>query len=248
MTRIRLLSSALCASLAVAGCAADGSADLARIADGASAVLGGAGVSSSLSNADIVQGLKAALETGTDVVVSRLGAADGFNGDPQIRIPLPDSLVTARNIASRVGLGGSFNDLQVRLNRAAELATPKAKDLFIGAIQEMSVTDARGILNGPDNAATEYFRNKTEAQLDAAMRPIVDDSLTEVGAVNTYNSLVSSVQSIPGVPALNANLTEYVVGKGTDGIFYYLAAEEKAIRENPAKRTSEILRRVFGGG
>lgn len=242
-----LISAALCSSLGLSGCAADGSADLGQIAQGASAVLSGAGGSGVLSNTDIVQGLKAALETGSGIVVNQLGSANGFNGDSLIRIPLPDSLIKARDVASKFGLAGSFNELENRLNRAAELATPKAKALFVSAIRDMSVTDARGILNGPDNAATEFFRNKTGAELESAFRPIVDQSLAEVGAVNSFNSLVRSVRAVPGAPAINADLTGYVVEKGTDGIFYYLAEEEKAIRENPAKRTSEILQRVFGG-
>lgn len=236
----------LSASLGLAGCAADGSADLAKIAQGAESVLAGASGSGVLSNADIVQGLKAALETGSNTVVSQLGTTDGFNANSLIRIPLPASLVKAKNLASKVGLSGPFNDLETRLNRAAELATPKAKALFVGAIQDMTVDDAKGILNGADDSATAYFRDKTGASLASAMRPLVDDALSQVGAVNSFNNALASYRKIPGAPAVNADLTGHVVDKGSDGIFYYLAEEEKAIRENPAKRTSEILQRVFG--
>ncbi len=240
-----LMAMSVTASLAVTGCAADGSADIGRIAQGAEAVLGGAS-GGALSNADIVQGLKAALETGSGTVVEQLGKNDGFNGNSLIRIPLPASLVKARDLASKIGLDGQFNDLETRLNRAAELATPKAKSLFVGAIRQMSVSDARGILNGPNDAATAYFLDKTGADLQASMRPIVDDALAQVGAVNSFNTLLARYRKIPGAPPVKADLTGHVVGKGSDGIFYYLAQEEKAIRENPAKRTSEILQRVFG--
>jgi len=245
--RIRrsLVIAGIASSLALTGCAADGSPDIGKITQGAEAVLGGA-ANGGLSTADIVRGLKAALETGSNTVVSQLGASGGFNNDAAIRIPLPRSLQKARDIAGKVGLNGQFDDLETRLNRAAELATPKAKALFVGAIRDMSVDDARGILNGPDNAATTYFNNKTGSQLQAAMRPLIDDALSQVGAVNSFNTLLSRYRKIPGAPPVDADLTGHVAGKGSDGIFYYLAQEEKAIRENPAKRTSEILQRVFG--
>jgi len=243
--RALVFASAFVGTLAISGCAADGSPDIGAITEGAEAVLGSAGAGG-LSQQEIVRGLKAALETGSGTVVNQLGAANGFNGDSLIRIPLPKSLIKARDLASKVGLEGSFNDLETRLNRAAELATPKAKALFVGAIRDMSVSDARGILNGADDAATAYFLNKTGSDLQAEMRPLVDNALAQVGAVNSFNSLLSKYRKIPGAPPVEADLTGHVVEKGSDGIFYYLAREEKAIRENPAKRTSEILRRVFG--
>ncbi len=243
--RLFLAAITLATSLGLAGCAADGSADLGKIAQTAEAALGGVS-GAGLSNADIVQGLKAALETGSGTVVDQLGATNGFNANSLIRIPLPASLLKAKDFAGKVGLDGPFNDLETRLNRAAELATPKAKSLFVGAIRDMSVSDARGILNGADNSATMYFRDKTGDALSSAMRPLVDDALSQVGAVNSFNRLLSRYRKIPGAPAVNADLTGHVVEKGGDGIFYYLAEEEKAIRKNPAKRTSEILQRVFG--
>jgi len=244
MMRRAFIAASLAVSLSMAGCAADGSPDLVKITEGAEAVLGSG--ASGLSTQDIVKGLKAALETGSGTVVKQLGARDGFNTDSAIRIPLPKSLVKARDLAAKVGLDGQFNDLELRLNRAAELATPKAKALFVQAIRGMSVSDARGILNGPDDAATSYFQDKTGADLQAAMRPLVDDALAQVGAVNSFNSLLADYRKIPGAPAVKADLTGHVVKRGGAGIFYYLAREEKAIRENPAKRTSEILQRVFG--
>lgn len=226
------------------GCAGSGPTleDLTKTAE---AALGGAGASG-LSSADITAGLKEALTKGSSQVVGQLGQRGGFAKDPTIRIPLPSTLTKARDFASKVGLEKSFDDLQLRLNRAAELATPKAKQLFVGAIRDMSVQDASGILRGPDNAATEYFRGKTGTGIKSAMRPLVDSALAEVGAVQSFNTLLKQYRSIPLAPKVEADLTGHVVDKGSDGIFHYLAEEEKAIRNNPVKRTSELLQRVFG--
>lgn len=219
--------------------------DLSAVAK--SALEGGGGANSGpLSVDEITRGLKEALVTGSGAVVNQLGQTDGFSADPTIRIPLPSSLQKAREIASKVGLEGSFDDLELKLNRAAEEATPKARELFFGAIRSMSVDDAKGILQGPDNAATEYFRGKTGDSLREQMRPIVDQALAQVGAVSSFNQLLDRYNKIPLAPKVDADLTGHVVEQGSEGIFYYLAEEEKAIRENPLKRTSDILKRVFG--
>jgi len=218
---------------------------LTDITKTAESVLGGS-QSGLLSNADITAGLKEALTKGSSAVVSQLGTQNGFTNDPAIRIPLPKTLVKARGYASKVGLEKSFDDLELRLNRAAELATPKAKKLFVGAIKDMSVQDASGILKGPDDAATSYFRGKTGPSIQTAMRPLVDDALAQVGAVQSFNQLLKQYNSIPLAPKVEADLSGHVVEKGADGIFLYLAKEEKEIRTNPVKRTSELLQRVFG--
>jgi len=228
----------------LSGCAGSGPT-LDDITKTAEAVLGDS-QSGLLSNADITAGLKEALTKGSTAVIGQLGRANGFSGDPSIRIPLPKTLLTARNYASKVGLEKSFDDLEMRLNRAAELATPKAKKLFIGAIKDMSVQDASGILKGPDNAATEYFRGKTGPAIKTAMRPLIDNALAEVGAVQSFNQLLKQYNAIPLAPKVEADLSGHVVDEGSNGIFYYLAEEEKAIRTNPVKRTSELLQRVFG--
>ena len=234
-------------SVLLVSCAADGP-NLDGLKQAAESVLSsdGGSVTGPLSIDEITRGLKEALTSGSSAVVSQLGAANGFSGDPAIRIPLPASLVKARDLASKVGLEGSFDELELKLNEAAEEATPKAKALFVNAIQAMSVEDAKGILQGPDNAATEYFRGKTGSQLQAQMRPIVDQALAKVGAVSTFNQLLSKYNNIPLAPKVDADLTGHVVEEGSEGIFYYLAQEEKAIRENPVKRTTDILKRVFG--
>jgi len=232
-------AAALAVTVLLAGCSADGPLkDLGGIDLGS---LGGG----ALSGDEIANGLKEALTKGSNNVVGQLGADDGFNTDPNIRIPLPKSLAKARDFAAKVGLDGSFNDLEVRLNRAAELATPKAKSLFLGAIKDMTLTDAKGILQGPDDAATQFFRDNTEVELSDSMRPLVDQSLSQVGAVSTFNDVMARYNRIPLAPKVDADLTAHVVDRGMSGIFYYLAQEEKAIRTDPLKRTSALLQRVF---
>jgi hypothetical protein len=139
-----------------------------------------------------------------------------------------------------------LDDLELKLNRAAEIATPKAKILFWDAIGQMTLEDVRAIYQGPDDAATRYFEAKMSEPLAAEMQPIVSDSLAEVDAIALYDQAISRYQSLPMVPDAKADLTDYVVAEGMDGIFYYLAREEAAIRSNPAKRTTELLEKVFG--
>lgn len=231
------------AVLALAGGCAGSPVSLGDIADAVGGTGAGAGP---LSTNEIVQGLKTALEKGSDGVVARLGRPDGFLDDPVARIPLPAQLQTAADFAAKVGLGGYFDDLRVQLNRAAEQATPQAKALFVGAIRQMSIDDARTILSGPDDAATQYFERTTGDDLVARMRPIVERSLARVGAVQGFDDLLARYRRIPLAPPIDADLTGYVSGEAKRGIFHYLAQEEQAIRQNPVERTSAILRRVFG--
>lgn len=201
---------------------------------------------SELTINEISRGLKEALQKSSQVVVAQVGKQNGYAGDSNIKIPLPRDLAKAKDYANRVGMGGFFDDLELKLNRAAERAAPRARSLFSNAIQQMTLDDAKGILNGPDNAATRYFEGKTSAQLRRAMRPIVDDSLSQVGAVNTFNELLTAYRQIPLAPPVEADLTSHVLDEGLEGLFFYIAKEEKAIRENPLKRTSQLLQRVFG--
>ncbi len=199
-----------------------------------------------LSTGDIASGLRQALSVGSQNVVGQLGRVDGFNSDPVAHIPLPRGLEKVRNVMRKVGLSDDLDNLETRINRAAELATPKAKALFLSAINQMSIDDAVGILRGPNDAATQYFRGTMGGELASAMRPIIDDSLSQVGAVRSFNSLLASYRKIPLAPPIEADLTDHVLEKGVDGIFHYIAVEEKAIREDPLKRTTQLLQRVFG--
>jgi hypothetical protein len=207
---------------------------------------GGPSATGAPGEAEIGKGLREALRVGSDRVVSLLGRSDGFNKVADLHIPLPGSLQTVQKTLARFGMSGIADDLELRLNRAAEASVPKAKNLFFDAIEKMTLDDARGILNGPKDAATQYFRGRMSAPLAAEMRPIVDATLADVGAVRTYDRMMGQYRSLPFVPDAKADLTDYVLGKAIDGVFLYLAREEAAIRDNPARRTTDLLRKVFG--
>ncbi len=206
---------------------------------------GGASSGSSITDSDIGGALKDALNIGSANVVSQLSAPGGFNSDSNIRIPLPESLQTVQKTMNKYGMGSSLNNLENKLNEAAETATEKAKPLFVNAIKELTWDDVKNILNGPDDAATQYFKGKMSSPLSAEMKPIVDNSLIEVGAIKAYNNAMGKYKSLPLVPDVQADLSQHVLDRGIDGIFYYLAIEEKEIRNNPAKRTTELLKKVF---
>lgn len=207
---------------------------------------GGSSEKSELTVEDIGAGLKEALRVGSETVVDQLGRVDGFNMDPEIHIPLPKQLSTVKSVLDKVGMSGLLNDLELKLNRAAEVATPKAKELFSKAITEMSFDDVKKIYEGPEDAATQYFRSKMSPGLAKEMEPVIHNSLSQVGAVQAYDDVMKEYRSVPFVPDVKADLTDYVIEKGMGGIFYYMAKEEAAIRANPVKRTTELLKRVFG--
>ena len=198
-----------------------------------------------LTDSEITSGLKEALRISSDLVVDQLGAKDGFNADPNIHIPLPDSLGKVQSTLDKVGMSGLLDDLETRLNRAAEIATPKAKELFLDSISAMTLDDARNILNGPNDAATRYFQSKMTPDLVKEFTPIVDESLSEAGAIKSYDNAVGEYKKIPLVPDVKADLSSYVVEKGMDGIFHYLAVEEAKIRTDPVARTTDLLKKVF---
>lgn len=202
--------------------------------------------SNGLTDGDIASGLKEALTVGTANVVGRLGKENGFNKDPKVHIPLPDNMKKVRKVLKKIKQEKLADDLELRLNRAAEIATPKAKKHFLKAIKAMTLKDARKIWQGPDDAATRYFEGKMTGPLKKEMSPVISDSLAEVGAIKSYEKTVGRYKKIPFVPDIRADLTSYVTGKGLEGIFYYLAREEAAIRKDPIKRTTDLLKKVFG--
>lgn len=201
--------------------------------------------SQSLSESQIGAGLREALKVGVETVVGQVGAVNGYNSDPRIHVPLPDSLKTVQSTLSRVGLSGMVDDLELRLNRAAEAAAPEAKAVFWNAVDQMTMDDVRAIYNGPDDAATRFFERTMTPDLKTRMRPIVDRSLSEVGAIRSYDAAIGRYRNVPFVPDVKADLSDHVLERGLQGIFLYLAEEEKAIRQNPAKRTTELLQKVF---
>ena len=198
------------------------------------------------SATDIASAFKEALHIGTENVVTQLGRTNGFNTDQAIHIPLPKQLDTVKSALSKVGLSRSLDDLELKLNRAAEAATPKAKALFWDAISTMTFEDVQTIYKGPQDSATQYFKGKMAPALTKEMQPIVTDSLSQVGAIQTYDQVMDQYQALPFMPDVKADLTRYVLQKSLDGIFYYVAREEAAIRKDPIRQTSALLRRVFG--
>lgn len=209
--------------------------------------IGGTGTIGTLSTQDIAAGLREALKVGSERVIGQVGKVDGFNADPNIHIPLPPTLQRVQSTLKRFGLSGLADKVELKLNRAAEAAAPKTKELIWKAITQMSLKDAKQILNGPEDAATQYFKKVASADLAATVRPVVDRSLNEVGAITAYDNLMGQYKALPFVPDVKANLTDHAVKLTLQGLFFYLAREEAAIRKDPAKRTTELLARVFGG-
>ena len=199
-----------------------------------------------LTDSEIASGLKDALRVGTERVVGQLGKADGFNTDPAIHIPLPDSMLRIKQTLDAIGLTAMMDDLELKLNRAAEAATPPAKKIFWSSIESMSLDDVTGIYNGPDDAATRYFQDKMSAPLAEAMQPIVEQAINQVGAVQAYDAIMGEYSNLPFAPNIKADLNSYIVTEGMNGIFHYIAKEEAAIRQNPVERTTDILKKVFG--
>ncbi|MEH6639281.1 MAG: DUF4197 domain-containing protein [Porticoccaceae bacterium] len=200
-----------------------------------------------LGSADVSAAFKQALQIGAENVTDQLGKSNGFNDDPLIHIPLPKQFQTVKSVLSTVGMSAPVDDLELKLNRAAEAATPLAKDLFLKSINSMTFDDAMAIYQGPEDSATQYFKSRMTPELKSAMLPIVDSSLAEVGAVQAYDRVMGEYQALPFVPDVKADLTNHVLERALDGVFLYLGKEEAAIRSDPIRQTTALLQRVFGG-
>jgi hypothetical protein len=198
-----------------------------------------------LSNDKIIAGLKEALQVSTGKAVALTGKPDGFLKNQAIKILLPPKLETVGRGMRMLGMGAKVDELEVGMNRAAEQATPQAKQIFIAAVKKMSFDDARKILTGSDTAATEYFKRSSSADLTTAFSPIVKRTMQRVGVVQQYNNVLASA---PGGSALAGqfDMNKYVVGKTLDGLFLMLGEEEKKIRKDPAAQTTSLLKEVFG--
>jgi Protein of unknown function (DUF4197) len=198
-----------------------------------------------LSNEKIIAGLKEALQVSTGKAVALTGKPDGFLKNQAIKILLPPKLETVGKGMRMLGMGAKVDELEVGMNRAAEQATPMAKQIFIASVRKMTFDDARKILTGGDTAATDYFKRTSSADLTAAFSPIVHRSMRQVGVVQQYNNVLASA---PGGSALAGQLdiNKYVVGKTLDGLFLMLGEEEKKIRKDPMAQTTSLLKEVFG--
>lgn len=199
-----------------------------------------------LTQDQIAAGLKDALRVGTEHATALTGKPDGYYRNPSIKIPMPEQLQAFEKGLRTFGFGPQVDEFLLSMNRAAEQAAPQAKDIFVGAIAQMTFADAQQILSGPDTAATEYFKANTSAQLTAAFRPQVEQAMNQVGVTRQYKELVQHFRTIPFPKTELVDLDQYVVGKGLEGLFLMLGQEEQAIRKNPAARVTDLLKQVFG--
>lgn len=208
-------------------------------------VLGTIGGNQQLSEQTVVAGLKQALEVGTKNSVTSTNRRGGFSDNPLIRIAMPEKLDNAASALRTVGLGSYVDNFEGQMNRAAEKASGEAKEVFIGAISSMSISDAWGILRGGDNAATNYFRQKTQTNLERRFQPIITSSMQKVGFYNDYKQLLGAYDKLPFSDKPNMNIEDYVMTETLDGLFTLVSQEEKKIRDNPVARTTELLQKVF---
>ena len=199
-----------------------------------------------LSESNIIQGLKEALQIGTDNAVKLVAQKDGYLNNPKIRIPLPDQVQSVNKALRAVGYGQKVDEFEMSMNRAAEEAAPEAKSVFLDAIKAMSFTDAKKILNGQNNEATFYFKDKTSEQLHEAFKPIVSKSMSNVGATSRFKDMNAKLSAIPFVSTLSFDLDKYVTDKALDGLFLMVEEEERKIRQDPAARVTDLLKEVFG--
>ncbi len=267
----QLIGGLLCAALTLP--AAAGFQDMLKGAIGSGGdsgsvgdMLGNAlgGGASSLPGNEVAAGLKEALAKGVENAINTLGKPNGFLGNQLVRIGMPDSLKTVASIASKAGGKQYVDGFVSSMNHAAEQATPKAAKVLGDAIREMSVDDAMGILKGPDDAATRYFRKKSGKRLEQSFMPIVKQATDKAGATSAYKKLLSQGQGMLGDSAgggllggavggllgggggSSLDLDKYVTDKTLDGLYKYIAIEEKQIRTNPLARSSDLLKKVFG--
>lgn len=199
-----------------------------------------------LDTETLINGLKEALEVGSKRAIEGISQPGGYLNNKDIRIPLPKSIDKVASLLRKYGLSSQVDQFEESMNRAAENAAPQATDLIVNAVKEMSFEDAKKIYQGPDDAATQYFKEKTSDKLRELFQPSVKESLGQVGATRYYGELASEAKDIPYVgDKVNVDLDSYVTEEALNGLFTMIAAEEKQIRENPAARTTELLKKVF---
>ncbi|MEZ5540960.1 MAG: DUF4197 domain-containing protein [Pseudomonadota bacterium] len=202
---------------------------------------------SALSEAETASGLKEALSQGTRFAVEQLGKDGGFLNDARVRIPMPKSLAWVEKSLRTLRQDKLADEFVASMNHAAERAVPEAAAVFGDAIQQMTLDDARGILTGPNDAATQYFRRTTAETLTARMRPIVAEATARAGVTSSYKNMVSKAGGLSSLLSSDAtDLDGYVTERTLDGLFLMVAEEEKRIRQNPLARSSDLLKKVFG--
>jgi Protein of unknown function (DUF4197) len=199
-----------------------------------------------LSSTDINAGLKEALTRGAETAVSQLGQKDGFFGNAKLKIPLPPTLQKAEKAMRMLGMGEQADELVLSMNRAAEAAVPEAKTLLVGAVKQMTLEDAKGILTGGQTSATDFFRSKTEATLTERFAPIVKTHTDKVGLAQQYNQYAGAAAQFNLIDKKQANVEQYVTQQALDRLYTVIGEKEAAIRANPMQAGSDLLKRVFG--
>ncbi len=204
--------------------------------------------SGALTQSEMAAGLRQALKQGIRNAVDSLGRPDGFMGNPEVRIPMPDKLRTVEKAARALGRDELADEFILSMNRAGEKAVPETLDILTSAAGNMTLEDARSILNGPEDAATRYFERTSRQDLARRIEPIVAESTKRVGATARYKDLTAKAAPLSAITGGQSllDLDRYVTGRSLDGLFLLMAREEKRIRENPAARTTELLQKVFG--
>jgi hypothetical protein len=209
-------------------------------------VLQGLGGRGAPSDSKAASGIKEALRIGVDHTVDATGTTDGFFKNQAIKILMPEKLRTVEKGLRLTGMGPKLDEFELSMNRAAEKAAPAARGIFKDALMQMTFDDARKIVTGGDTSATEYFKAKTSGKLTAAFKPTVESAMADTGVVKQYKQLTGTMQVLPFGGVQGFDITNYVVGKTMDGLFYMLGQEEKKIRTNPAAQVTPLLKEVFG--
>jgi hypothetical protein len=193
----------------------------------------------------IIAGLKEALTIGTQKAVTHISKKDGYFSNESIKILMPEKIKTAADILKKIGFQSQVDHFLLSMNRAAEKAAPEAASFFMDALQEMSFEDARKILNGADTAATDYFKATTSDKIYNAFKPIISSSMDTVGVTQAYKEMMNQYESIPFTKKETLDLDHYVTTKALAGLFFMVGREEKKIRNDPAARVTELLKKVF---
>lgn len=199
-----------------------------------------------LTQTEMNGGLKEALTTGASAAVALLGKQDGFLGNPAVRIPMPSNLAKAEKYMRKLGQGERADELIVAMNRAAEAAVPEAKALLLDAVKKMTVTDAKSILTGGDDATTQFFKRTTKDPLAKKFLPIVKQATDRVGLAQTYNNFAGTATRLGVLKRGQDSIEAYVTDKALDGLYLMIAEEERAIRRNPVGYGGKLLGKVFG--
>ena len=200
-----------------------------------------------LSEGDAAAGVRAALERGALAAVALLGKADGFMGNPLVKIPLPGFLNDAAKLLTATGQGKKVDELVLAMNRAAEAAVPAAKPLFVSTVKAISVDDALKVVRGGSTSVTDFFATKTREPLSGKFLPIVTQATEKVSLAERYNAVAGKAAGLGLVKGDDANVQKYVTARALDGLFKIIGEEEKKIRADPVKTGSAILKKVFGG-